>query len=102
MRLWKMPQAVAWEQLRINDQVALYVRRLVIAEQPDAPAAAATLVRQLQDSLGLSAPGLRSLRWEIDTVLGKIEVEPSPAEKATRGSSLKDRLHIVKPDEHAG
>lgn len=89
-----MPQAVAWEQLLLHDQVALYCRRLEIAERPDATAAEATLARQLQDALGLSAPGLRSMRWRIEHV--------EQAKKAdVKVSSARERLRVVQADEHA-
>lgn len=91
MRLWKMPQAVAWEQQLLHDQVALYCRRLAVAEKPMATAAEATLARQLQDALGLSAPGLRSMRWRI---------EDSPAEEkpAQAPVSARQRLTVVPSD----
>ncbi len=63
---WKRPQAVEWERLQMQVEVALYVRRLVEAERPDAPVSVGTLVRQYADALGLSIPGLRALRWRID------------------------------------
>lgn len=87
-RLWKMPQAVAWEQLLLHDQVALYCRRLAIAERPQATAAEATLARQLQDALGLSAPGLRSMRW-------RIEGQPQASKPEAPGVSARDRLTVV-------
>lgn len=83
-----MPQAVAWEQLLLHDQVALYCRRLAVAERPLATAAEATLARQLQDALGLSAPGLRSLRWRIDEV--PVEIKQGPSRMSAR-----DRLTVV-------
>lgn len=93
-RLWKLPQAVAWQQLLLHDQVALYCRRLAIAEHPDATAAEATLARQLQDALGLSAPGLRSMRWRIE----QVEKTKKPEVPL---SSARDRLRVVQSDEHA-
>lgn len=83
-----MPQAVAWDQLLLHDQVALYSRRLAVAERPDATAAEATLARQLQDALGLSAPGLRSMRW-------KIEDKPAEAKPDAPRLSARDRLTVV-------
>jgi hypothetical protein len=83
-----MPQAVAWEQLLLHDQVALYCRRLAVAERPLATAAEATLARQLQDALGLSAPGLRSMRW-------KIEDKPAESKPDAPMLSARDRLTVV-------
>ena len=53
-RLWGRPQASEWERLFLHDEVALYVRYLVEAEQPDASSAVRTLVKQHQELLGLS------------------------------------------------
>lgn len=88
LRLWKLPQAVAWEQLLLHDQVALYCRRLAVAEKPMATAAEATLARQLQDSLGLSGPGLRSMRWKIAEPVAVVKPDPVRA-------SARDRLTVV-------
>lgn len=91
VRLWKMPQAVAWEQQLLHDQVALYCRRLAVAERPLATSAEATLARQLQDALGLSAPGLRAMRWRI--------VDPvAEARPAPMTVSARDRLTVVSND----
>jgi hypothetical protein len=87
-RLWKLPQAYAWERMCIHEHVAFYVRRLVIAEAPNSTAAEATIVRQFQDSLGLSAPGLRSLRWSI-------EATPPVARTPKQQTSARDRLTVV-------
>lgn len=64
--LWRKPQALMWERYDQGLEVALYVRRLVEAEEPKSPVVLSTLVRQLADSLGLTTPGMRSNRWRID------------------------------------
>lgn len=66
VRLWRMPQALMWERYGQDIEVALYVRRLTAAEQPDAGVNLGTLVRQQSDSLGLTTPGMRANRWRID------------------------------------
>lgn len=88
LRLWKMPQAIAWERMLLHDQVALYCRRLAVAEQPNATAAEATLARQLQDALGLSAPGLRLMRWKIADPVVPVKPDAPPV-------SVRDRLTVV-------
>jgi hypothetical protein len=62
---WRRPQAVMWEANHQEREVALYVRWVVKSERPDAAIALGTLVRQLQESLGLSLPGLARNRWII-------------------------------------
>ena len=62
---WRRPQAVMWERNGQELEVALYVRSVVAAEQLDAPTNARTLVRQQQEALGISLPGLARNHWRI-------------------------------------
>lgn len=78
VRLWAMPQAVEWERQSLDLTVALYVRRLTVAERRNAPANAVTVVRQLADALGLTSPGMRANRWR----LGRAKTD-TPTERAT-------------------
>jgi hypothetical protein len=86
---WKRPQAVMWERNGQQVEVAVYVRSLVDAEQRGAPVAARTLVRQQQEALGLSIPGLMRNRWRIEGA----EVE-APKAKRTRATA-RDRFKVV-------
>ena len=63
--IWRRPQAVEWGRLGLELEVALYLRAVTIAEAPDAKAADRTTVRQAQDALGLSIPGMMRNRWRI-------------------------------------
>jgi hypothetical protein len=92
--LWSKPQAVAWSRFQLEDQVALYVRRWCEAEEPGSPTALSTLVRQLADSLGLTVPGMHSLRWKI----AADETAEKRAEKRAPRSSSRDRLKVVPRD----
>lgn len=65
-KLWRTPQAIAWEQNQTELEVAMYVRRLAEAEQRKTATNLSTLVRQMADSLGLTTVGLRSNRWKIE------------------------------------
>jgi hypothetical protein len=89
-KVWAMPQAVMWEKMSQHVEVALYVRRLVEAEQPESKVTVGTLVRQYADSLGLTTPGLRSNRWRIALVSADDEEADQPAR-----SSSKSRLRVV-------
>jgi hypothetical protein len=91
-RLWAKPQAVQWEQLGLDIEVALYVRRLIEAEARSAPLGASTLVRQLGDSLGLTVPGMRANRWRIEA-----EDAPAPSERrpAAARPAARDRFRVV-------
>ena len=63
---WSRPQAVMWERNGQELEVALYVRTVVAAEAPDATTACRTLVRQQQEALGISLPGLSRNHWRIE------------------------------------
>jgi len=92
-RLWSRPQASEWRRLGLDDEVALYVRYLVEAEQPEAPSAVRTLVKQHQELLGLSTAGLARLHWLMP--------DSAPAPKAAapaRRSSSRSRLKVVGND----
>jgi hypothetical protein len=75
------PQAVMWERNGQELEVALYVRSLADAEQMDASVAARTLVRQQQEALGLSLPGLARNRWRI----GEVEAVVSASRETASG-----------------
>lgn len=94
-RLWATPQAVQWDRMGQALEVALYVRRLVEAEQPGAAANLATLVRQMADALGLTIPGLRVNRWKIavDQVAEKRQQTEAPK---SEGPSARDRFKVVR------
>ena len=93
-RLWGRPQASEWERLFLHDEVALYVRYLVEAEQPEASSAVRTLVKQHQELLGLSTAGLNRLRWRMPE--GDVPAVCAPAAKR---SSSRGRLKVVGGNE---
>jgi hypothetical protein len=102
-KLWAKPQATRWEVLGQDDEVALYCRRFVRAEQPDAPVATVVVVRQLGEALGLTIPGLLRNRWQI----GSQQSAPAPMTQAPTGtsgpttsrSSARDRFTVVRDDD---
>lgn len=64
-RQWSRPQAIMWERNGQEEEVALYVRTLVAAEDARAKANVRTLVKQQQEALGISLPGLARNHWKI-------------------------------------
>jgi hypothetical protein len=64
-RLWRTPQAVAWESLGWPDVVARYARLAAEAERPHAGAPVRAEARQLEDRLGLSPRSMLLLRWTV-------------------------------------
>lgn len=89
VREWRRPQAVMWERDGQELEVAMYVRSVVEAERPGAVVAARTLVRQQQEALGLSQPGLARNRWRIG------DAAPEAQEGAGSGPSARDRFKVV-------
>lgn len=93
-RLWRKPQALMWERLGQEIEVALYVRNLALAEIAGAPVNLGTLVRQMADSLGLTTPGLRANRWRIS----RDEVAERRGAATTASppkASSRSRLNVV-------
>ena len=96
-RHWAMPQAIVWDAQSQHYEVALYVRRLVEVEKPDAPVALGTLVRQLADNLGLTTPGMLRNRWRI-AAPDVTEPTVKPRAAAGRAKSARDRFRVVNGD----
>lgn len=87
--LWAKPVAVEWERLGHGHLVALYVRQLVLAEDPDGPVARLTVVRQYAEELALTDSGLLRHRY-------RIEVDEKPAARSTPARpSSRERLRVV-------
>ncbi len=82
-----------WEANGQELEVAMYVRTFVEAEEPRALANIRTLVKQQQEFLGLSLPGLQRLRWIIDH-----EPAAGPAPRVPVAGTSKERLLKVVPD----
>ena len=96
--LWRKPQAVAWERFGLVDEVALYCRTRCEAEVSGASTPLRTLARQHADALGLTMPGMGSLRWRIATD----ETAAKRATKAPARPSSRSRLKVVAADATGG
>ena len=88
-REWRRPQAVVWERNGQELEVALYVRSLAAAERADAPVNLRTLVKQQQEALGISLPGMARNRWRIAHEV------PAAAPARAPGRSARDRFKVV-------
>jgi hypothetical protein len=84
-----------WERFGQHLEVALYVRRLVEAEQPKSMVNLSTLVRQMADSLGLTTPGMRANRWRIDRPEEAVDTVPGSAVVPIAANSARARLRSV-------
>lgn len=90
-RLWESPQAVMWEQLHQDFEVASYVRLLVRAEEPRSSAIVWGQVKQFAESLGLSVSGMQRNKWTITKIDQDDDEQPTHAPV----SSLTARLKAV-------
>lgn len=98
-KLWSLPQAVMWEAMGQQDEVAMYVRCFVEAERIDGRIDIKKLARQYADSLGLSVQGMLRNRWKVAPA-AEAEQAPQPAaEPAPQRPSARDRLRIVPRGE---
>jgi hypothetical protein len=97
--LWARPQAVMWEELGQQLEVAMCVRTLAEAEQRDARVDVRKLARQYLDSLGLSVQGMLRNRWKIKPAAEDVP-EPAAEDGGTpaappRRKSARDRMKVV-------
>jgi hypothetical protein len=91
---WCRPQAVMWEANGQQLEVGIYVRTLRQAESPRAAVALRTLLRQQQEALGLSLPGLARNHWIIAT-----SVAPARTAAATGTDgrpTIRERMKVVQ------
>lgn len=64
-RLWKKPQAVAWERHAMHESVARYCRVLAVFDVGSLSPTVMAECRQMEDRLGLNPLALLRLRWEV-------------------------------------
>lgn len=92
-RLWETPQAVMWQQLNQEFEVASYVRLLARAELPKSSSMIWAQVKQVGESLGLSVSGMQRNRWTV----GQIQAEDDEISPSVAGvAALSDRLRAVQ------
>jgi hypothetical protein len=91
-REWRRPQAVMWERLGWEIQVALYIRMLRQASGAKMPATLMTNLMSQMVTLGLTGDGLARLRWILP--------DDAPPEKAApkraTTASARDRMRVLE------
>jgi hypothetical protein len=97
--LWKLPQAVAWEDLRMWWEVALHVRQMVRVEDGTSSAALLMELRQHAEELGLLPSGLIRNRWVIAQAPAAVAVAPA---SAAAPESAKSRLRAIAGGQSGG
>ena len=99
-RLWRLPQALVWEEQGSFEAVARYVRHVLAAEEAfDAPLLGQ--VAQLEDRLGLTPKAMRLLLWVVvDDASSEFPdgrlVEDVPEQRATGTAGRRGHLLAVE------
>lgn len=89
--LWSKPQAFMWSKLGLKYEVAAYVRAFLESVEPEASAGLKTAVLRMAAEIGLSLPGMHSLRWKFSEDELAAKREPT----VTPGVSVRARLAAV-------
>jgi hypothetical protein len=97
--LWARPQAVMWERLGQEYEVAMCARMLARAEVPRSSVELLKTVKQFFDSLGLSTAGMLRNRWRLSEGGAGPTATASPARKVPARKSSRSRLKVVPSDD---
>ena len=91
-KLWRKPQAAMWARLGLEFEVAAYVRAFLESVEAEASAGLKTAVLRMAAEIGLSLPGMHSLRWKFseDEVAERREEAQQPSARSAR-----DRLRAI-------
>jgi hypothetical protein len=90
--LWRKPQAHMWAKLGLEYEVAAYVRAFMESVEPEAVSGLKTAVLRMAAEIGLSLPGMHSLRWKFaEDELQKKRSAPV----VTKAVSARDRLKAL-------
>lgn len=93
-RLWESPQAVMWETLNLDFEVATYVRLIARAERPNSSAIIWGQVKMVAESLGLSASGMARNRWTVASIEPDAD-DDAPQAAVSAVADLSARLKAV-------
>jgi hypothetical protein len=98
--MWRKPQAVAWQALGLEWEVALHVRQMARVEDGTSSAALLMELRQHAEELGLLPSGLLRNRWCI----AEAAKDPVQAPRATAAApeSAKSRLRAIAGGQRSG
>lgn len=93
-QLWRKPQAFMWAKLGLEFEVAAYVRAAMKAVTLDASPNLMVPVLRMAAEIGLSLPGMHSLRWKFS----EDELEARRSAPSRPAPSMKSRLAAVNGD----
>lgn len=94
--LWAKPQAAMWARLGMKFEVAAYVRAFLESVRSDASAGLKTAVLRMAGEIGLSLPGMHSLRWKLSVdEVGERRSGKGEAAAPKEARSARDRLRVL-------
>lgn len=64
-KLWLKPQAFMWSKLGLEYEVAAYVRAFIESTSAESNSGLKTAALRMAAEIGLSLPGMHSLRWKF-------------------------------------
>lgn len=91
--LWAKPQAAMWSRLGLEFEVAAYVRAFIESVEVEASAGLKTAVLRMAAEIGLSLPGMHSLRWKFSE--DELEAKRAGSVPVRSGPSAKARLAAI-------
>ena len=89
--LWRKPQAFMWDKLALHYEVAAYVRCFIESTGPDSNSGLKTAALRMAAEIGLSLPGMHSLRWRFS----EDEVAQRREAPVQHGKSARERLKAI-------
>jgi hypothetical protein len=96
LTLWRKPQAAQWSKLGLEYEVAAYVRAFLESVEAEASAGLKTAVLRMAAEIGLSLPGMHSLRWKFSE--DELAARREDAGAVSRSTSVRNRLAAVNGD----
>lgn len=90
---WRRPQAIMWEKLGQELEVAIYVQAVVVADGVLAKSSDRLAVNRLMNDLGITVGGLAKNKWIIDVDTPEPTVRKAADD--TRSRTARDRLKAI-------
>jgi hypothetical protein len=92
-KLWTKPQAFMWAKLELEYEVAAYVRAYLESTSADSNSGLKTAALRMAAEIGLSLPGMHSLRWKFAE--DELEAKRSAPASGPKKTSARDRLKAI-------
>ncbi|RFA14568.1 hypothetical protein B7R22_05395 [Subtercola boreus] len=87
--LWSKPQAAMWSKLSLKYEVAAYVRGYIESTSAESNSGLKTAALRMAAEIGLSLPGMHSLRWRFSEDELSVKRSSAPARKAATSAKAR-------------